>query len=76
MIEITQERADQLVKMFKYLMSRGYKLDYRDNSFRIENGIQYIVQPCSYQLITLNDKQNKLLAKLSQDKGIFTYQEF
>lgn len=75
MIEITQERSEQFIKMFKYLVTRGYKIEYTDNSFSMENGIQYITYPCSFQLITLSNKSS-VIAELKQDKGIFSYKEF
>lgn len=75
MLKITQERAEQFVKMFKYLSERGYKLEYRDNSFHIDHGIQYIEYPCSYQLLTLSEGY-KQIAELKQDKGEFTFREF
>jgi hypothetical protein len=74
-MEITPERSEQFVKMFKYLAGRGYKLEYRDNSFHLTHGIQYIEYPCSFQLLTLS-QGNKQIAELKQDKGIFTFKEF
>jgi hypothetical protein len=75
MNEVTSEKANQLLKMFQFLGTRGYKLYYEDNSFSEKNGIQYITQPCSFQYFVLKDDKNKNIAELKQQNGLFYFRE-
>lgn len=75
MMEITPERANQLLKVFQFLGTRNYKLFYEDNSFSEQNGIQYITQPCSFQYFTLRDNKNRSIAELKQQNGVFYFGE-
>lgn len=74
MIEITPERANQLLKMFQYLSTRNYSLFYEDNAFSEKNGMSYYTQPCSFQRFILKSN-NKEIAELKQKNGVFYFRE-